>query len=85
MRLPRFDDLNPDMPRQTYLFTLVSLVPPLDLQERRGEAQLSPLSLHEGLAAAARQLAQRQRVCERQARFWQMHANARNMDMLEGK
>jgi len=38
------------------------------IQERRGEAQLSPLGLHEGLAAAARQLAQRQRVCERQAK-----------------
>lgn len=34
-------------------------------QERR--AELPPLTLHEGLAAAARQLAQRQRVCERQA------------------
>eukprot|EP00434_Breviolum_minutum_P020781 symbB.v1.2.018329.t1/scaffold1417.1/size119926/3 len=37
-------------------------------EERRGEAKLSPLGLHEGLAAAARQLAQRQRVCERQAK-----------------
>ena len=39
------------------------------LQERRCEAQLSNLTLHEGLAAAARRLAQRQRVGERQAMF----------------
>lgn len=36
------------------------------IQERRAETQLSGLTLHEGLAAAARRLAQRQRVSERQ-------------------
>ena len=36
-------------------------------EERRAEAQLSGLTLHEGLASAARRLAQRQRVGERQA------------------
>ena len=36
-------------------------------EERRSEARLSTLTLHEGLAAAARRLAQRQRVCEREA------------------
>lgn len=38
------------------------------IQERRAEAQLSGLTLHEGLASAARRLAQRQRVGERQGK-----------------